>query len=209
MLTLGQLLVLAVKPVNANHDSCSGNAQAVQKCIQDKQNAANVNCFTNNKNNNDAIAACVQKVKAHFEFTGSPANAPALPTGALSAAEAAAVDACKNTTTDTKNCIYQTTQDSQIDGRTINYYGKSCEGKESTACGIFDYISAAIKVLSALIGIVVTGMIIVAGIRYSAAGSEPAGVEKAKKMMGTAILTLVAYGLLFAVAQWLLPGGIL
>lgn len=88
-------------------------------------------------------------------------------------------------------------------------HGTACTGQENTACGLFTYINTAIKLLSALIGIVVTGMIIVGGIKYSMAGSDPGAVEKAKKLIFSAILTLVGYGLLFAIAQWLLPGGIL
>lgn len=84
-----------------------------------------------------------------------------------------------------------------------------CAGKESTACGLFDYINTAIKLLSAMIGIISTILIIVGGIRYSAAGADPNAVAKAKSMIFKGVYAIVGFGLLFAVMEWLLPGGIL
>lgn len=106
---------------------------------------------------------------------------------------------CNTTPGTTKNCI------TQPDSTAL----AKCAGQENTGCGLFGYINDAIKLLSGLIGVVVTGMIIVGGIRYSAAGADPNAVEKAKKMIFNAIFMLIGYGVLFGVAQWLIPGGIL
>lgn len=82
-------------------------------------------------------------------------------------------------------------------------------GKDAKACDLFGYINDAIKLLSAMIGIVVTIMIIAGGIMYSSAGGDPNKVQKAKSLIFKGVFALVGYGLLFAVLNWLVPGGIL
>ncbi len=83
------------------------------------------------------------------------------------------------------------------------------KGSESQACNIFGYINDAIKLLSAAIGIVVTIMIITGGIMYSSAGGDPNKVQKAKSLIFKGVFALVGYGLLFAIMQFVLPGGVL
>ncbi len=190
---------------SADHGTCSDDprsgATQIANCISSKRDKYNVACYETNTGNNNAIAECVRQVDAHF--TDTTGNPPPLPTAITPNSTAPPLDCAalpddfQDWTTEQKqNCIAQP-------------HGTACTGQESTACGLFTYINTAIKLLSALIGIVVTGMIIVGGIKYSMAGSDPGAVEKAKKLIFSAILTLVGYGLLFAVAQWLLPGGIL
>ena len=79
----------------------------------------------------------------------------------------------------------------------------------SDNCAIVRYLNDAIKILSGIVGIVVTIMIIVGGIQYSVAGADPNAVAKAKKQIFNAIFALVAYGLMFAFLQYLIPGGLL
>lgn len=66
-----------------------------------------------------------------------------------------------------------------------------------------------IKLLGMGVGVIVTIMIIVGGIQYSAAGPNPQAVSAAKKKILNAIIALLAYFFLFAFMQWLVPGGIL
>lgn len=198
VLMLGQLLLVAVGSVSANHDTCPDTTpQAFLKCKDSRKQSANEQCFANNTGSNDAIAKCVSEVTAHFAYTGS-GTPPPLPSGA------SASNSCTGSAKDTKSCIYQPTSSDPA-----YPYGKSCANIGRNACGIFDYINSAINLLSAVIGLVVTGLIIVGGIQYSKAGGDPGAVEKAKKLISKGIMTLVGYGLLFALAQWLLPGGIL
>lgn len=76
-------------------------------------------------------------------------------------------------------------------------------------CGIIKWINTGINILSVLVGIVVTIMIIVGGIQYTAAGADPNAVAKAKKQIFNAIFALVAYGLMYALLDFLVPGGLL
>ena len=76
-------------------------------------------------------------------------------------------------------------------------------------CNIIKRLNQLINILSGVVGIVVTIMIIVGGIQYSAAGADPGAVAKAKKHISQAILALVGYGLIFAFLQYIIPGGLL
>lgn len=65
-----------------------------------------------------------------------------------------------------------------------------------------------INVLSALIGVVVVGVIVMAGIQYSSSGGSPQATAQAKKRILNAIIALIVYFFLFAILQWLIPGGL-
>ena len=71
------------------------------------------------------------------------------------------------------------------------------------------YLNPFIKLLSAAIGVLVVLSVIIGGVQYSAAGSDPQQVAAARKRIGNALLGLVAYIFLFALLNWLVPGGIL
>jgi Na+/phosphate symporter len=65
-----------------------------------------------------------------------------------------------------------------------------------------------INVLSALVGVIVVIMIIVGGIQYSAAGDDPQKVAAAKSKITNALLALFLFIFMYALLQWLVPGGI-
>lgn len=76
-------------------------------------------------------------------------------------------------------------------------------------CGITRYIQLFTNGLSILVGVVVVMMIIVGGIRYSTAGSNPQAVASAKSHISQALLALAVYLFMFAFLQWIVPGGVL
>lgn len=65
-----------------------------------------------------------------------------------------------------------------------------------------------INFLGAGVGVTVVIMIMIGGIQYITAGSNPQTVAAAKKKITNAIIALVAFLLLFSFMQWLVPGGI-
>lgn len=76
-------------------------------------------------------------------------------------------------------------------------------------CDFMDkFVNPAIKFLSAGVGLIVTIMIIIAGIQYSMAGGDPQKVAAAKSKITNAIVALVTYIFFFALLQWLWPGGL-
>lgn len=86
-----------------------------------------------------------------------------------------------------------------------------CKGDTITPdnCGILNIVVQAIRILSALVGVVVVTMIAVGGVQYATARDNPQAVGAAKKRILSAILALVFYLMIFGLLQWLVPGGIL
>lgn len=87
----------------------------------------------------------------------------------------------------------------------------SCKdsGEPSKLCDIFDkYINPLLQFLTVGFGVIVTIMIVIGGIQYSASGGDPQGVAEAKKKISNAVVALIAYGLLFSLLQFLVPGGV-
>jgi hypothetical protein len=77
------------------------------------------------------------------------------------------------------------------------------------ACNKFidTYINPAIRLLTALVGIVAVISIIMAGIQYSSSADDPATVSKAKHRILNTVIGLVAYIFLLAFINYLIPGG--
>ncbi len=75
-------------------------------------------------------------------------------------------------------------------------------------CGIVKYLFLLINTLSALVGIVVIGMIIIGGIEWSASNDNPQRVAAARSKIVNAVLALLVFIFTYAFLQWVVPGGI-
>lgn len=73
---------------------------------------------------------------------------------------------------------------------------------------ITKFLFVVINLLSGAIGIIIVAVIILAGIQYTTSGGNPQQAAQAKKRIINAIIALVAFFFLFAILQWLIPGGI-
>lgn len=73
---------------------------------------------------------------------------------------------------------------------------------------IVKYVNPFVTLLTIVIGVVAAISIVVAGIQYASAGSDPSKVQKAKDRIGQTLLGLVAYLLLFSFLNFLVPGGL-
>ncbi len=92
-------------------------------------------------------------------------------------------------------------------GSTSRVAFESCSDAEN--CDFVEkFVNPVIKFLSAGVGLIVTIMIIIAGIQYTSAGSDPQKVAAAKGKITNAVLALVTYIFIFGLIQWLWPGGI-
>lgn len=69
-------------------------------------------------------------------------------------------------------------------------------------------INDIVKFLSALVGIVIAGTIIVGGIQYATSADRADAVSAAKKRITNGLVALVIFILTFSFLQWLIPGGI-
>lgn len=70
-------------------------------------------------------------------------------------------------------------------------------------------VKAGLVLLSGIVGIAVVGGIIWGGIVYSTSKGSPAGIQKGRTIIGNSLLALVLYALMYAIIQFLLPGGTL
>ena len=80
---------------------------------------------------------------------------------------------------------------------------------DASNCSIIGWVVIAINTLSALVGLTVVIMIIVAGIQYSSAGDDPQKTAQAKSRIVNAIIALVTFIFMYAFLQWIIPGGVL
>ena len=72
---------------------------------------------------------------------------------------------------------------------------------------ITDMTFAIIRFLSAGVGLVIIGSIIVAGIQYSASGGDPQAAAKAKSRISSTLTALVIFIFSYALLNYLIPGG--
>ena len=80
-----------------------------------------------------------------------------------------------------------------------------CEGEGGS---IQDLAYAFIRFLSIGVGLVLAASIIYAGIQYTASQGNPEKTSEAKNRIYNAIIALVFYLLIFAIIQYLVPGGL-
>ncbi len=94
---------------------------------------------------------------------------------------------------------------------TIPIDGSDCipKGGEGGNNPIMIYLRAIIRFLSAGVGLVVVGMIIVGGIQYASARDNPQAIEAARKKISNAIIGLILFIFMAAIMNFLIPGGIL
>jgi hypothetical protein len=71
---------------------------------------------------------------------------------------------------------------------------------------LYGYLTSAVGILSILIGVVLVGSTIFAGIQYTTAGGDSGKVQKAKGRLASNVLVLALYIFSAAILNWLLPG---
>ncbi len=74
---------------------------------------------------------------------------------------------------------------------------------------IIDIAFAIFRFLSAGVGLIVIGSIIVAGIQYSASRGNPQATEASIKRISNSVIALLLYIFIFSIANFLIPGGML
>lgn len=84
-----------------------------------------------------------------------------------------------------------------------------CQGALYTGPGgaIGDMLFSIIRFLSVGVGIVVAGSIIVAGIQYTTSEGNPEATQQAKNRIQMSVISLIVYIFIFAIVQFLVPGG--
>jgi hypothetical protein cdiviTM7_00602 len=74
---------------------------------------------------------------------------------------------------------------------------------------IEDILNMVLVVVTTGVGIAAVGSIVFAGVLYITARDNAAQVSKAKTMITNTIVGIIAYILMWAFLEWIIPGGIL
>lgn len=89
--------------------------------------------------------------------------------------------------------------------------GGSCKDVNVTASNcdlVGQYLQPFINFLAALVGVAVVISIVVGGIQYSSSGGDPSKISAAKKRIFNAIIALITFLFLYAMLNFLIPGGL-
>ena len=81
----------------------------------------------------------------------------------------------------------------------------TCIDNPSGRKSIFAFVEIIIQYLTALIGVVMVLMIVIAGLQYVLAGSSPDNAKSAKTRIERAFTGLILFILMFGILQILLP----
>lgn len=87
-----------------------------------------------------------------------------------------------------------------------------CPAREAGAnqpCLFSKYINPLIQLLSGMVGLIIAGGIIFGGIEYIMSEGDPQKATSGKKHITNALFALVAFLLLYAFLQFIIPGGVL
>jgi hypothetical protein len=87
--------------------------------------------------------------------------------------------------------------------------GVKCVDASKPGGPIFAYLGMVIKFLSGAVGLVIVLMIVVGGVQYITSAGDPASVKAAKTRITNAITGLILFVLMFALLNFLIPGGII
>ena len=102
------------------------------------------------------------------------------------------------------NDSFATTSDEVVE---TNLFGNFTD--DGQGCGVYKILNLVIDILS--MGVAIVGIIgvTIVGIQYLTAKDSEEKTRKAKNRMLEIVIGLVAYAVLFAAVQWLLPGGMM
>lgn len=82
-----------------------------------------------------------------------------------------------------------------------------CNGGVQNCDLVTKYINPLVNFLIALVGIAVVISIVIGGIQYGSSGGDPQKVTAAKNRIRNSLVALVTFIFLFAILNFLIPGG--
>ena len=90
-------------------------------------------------------------------------------------------------------------------GQTVKIY---CD-TEKDGGGIYKILAIVVNVMTMGVGILGTLGIVISGVQYMTSAGNEAQMTKAKNRIVEVVIGLVIFGVMWAVLQWLIPGGVL
>lgn len=85
---------------------------------------------------------------------------------------------------------------------------QTSQGPDARNSGIWGILLIALNILTAGVGIAAVGGIVYGAILYTSAGDSAEQTKKAIEIIRNVVIGLVAYGLMYIVLNYLIPGGI-
>lgn len=85
---------------------------------------------------------------------------------------------------------------------------QSGNGNSAKDSGVWGILLLVINIMTAGVGILAVGGIVYGAVLYASAEEKAAQVEKAKEVIRNVILGLIAYGAMYMLLNFLIPGGI-
>lgn len=91
-------------------------------------------------------------------------------------------------------------------------YGKCKDGTapdtSTTSNGLWGLLLVAVNILTGLIGLIAVAGLVYAGILYTSAGGNADQTKKAIEFIRNVVIGIIAYALMFAFLNFIIPGGI-
>jgi F0F1-type ATP synthase membrane subunit c/vacuolar-type H+-ATPase subunit K len=145
---------------------------------------ARVDCGVDSTYSVDANGNCVQNAGSSSSATPAPTSAPAT----------------SSTPKVTQFAPSDAEKDPALSGGNCANLGQ---------CDLMSkYVNPAIRLFTAFIGVGVAIAIVYGGVEYGSSGGDPAKAAAGKNRIRNAIFTLVAYFFLYALLNFLIPGGV-
>lgn len=91
-------------------------------------------------------------------------------------------------------------------GATPTGQGKNCSDTHCDLVGL--YVNPFINLLSVVVGLVVTGSLIMGGIQYAASSGDPQKTGAAKTRIQNTLVAFLFYAFMYAFLNFLIPGGL-
>lgn len=114
---------------------------------------------------------------------------------------------CAVTCFDLNNKVVDCDKVAKVDAQEENAKGGDC--KTISKCNLMiQYVYPLINFLAALVGIAVTVSIIIGGVQYGSSAGDPQKTSAAKNRIRNSIIALVTFIFLYALLNFLIPGGL-
>src|SRR5919202_530544 len=85
---------------------------------------------------------------------------------------------------------------------------QTSQGPDAKNNGVWGVLLIALNILTAGVGIAAVGGIVYGAVLYTSAGDSAEQTKKAIEIIRNVVIGLVAYGLMYLVLNYLIPGGI-
>lgn len=172
-------------------------------------------CATDEQNDAVAGGQCVIFGPTGATITTCPANSTASPSGGSSANPGSgSVDGSGNLVPvnfgGTEDPDFEPGKQcgAPAESAVITSINFGCKGHLLTEINpVVDIAFAIFRVLSSGVGIIVIASVVVAGIQYTVARGNPQAIEASMKRISSSFIALFVYIFMFAIANFLVPGG--